>query len=306
MRIAFASGKGGTGKTLLATSLAWKVARDAERSVVYADVDVEEPNGHLFLRPDVTTSTRISVQQPVPVPERCTGAKRCQAACEFNALMVVGTQVMVDPDLCHSCGACIMVCEDEALVEGRYEIGTLKVGRAGAVGFVGGVLDVGQARATPAVDATVAGAASHAESVTADLLVVDCPPGTSCAAMASVRGAELVVLVTEPTPFGLHDLRLAAEMCRALKRPIAAVINRSDLGDDATRGYLAAEGLPLLAALPFDREIATAYAEGVIPAERSGAVRDAVSAILTYADGLDASVNAAGEAFSGMRALGRA
>lgn len=287
MRIAFASGKGGTGKTLLSTSLAWSLARDPDRVVVYADADVEEPNGHLFLAPKVTSRPPITVPLPTPVPDRCTGAKRCEAACAFHAILVVGTQVLVDQDLCHACGACTLVCTDKALVEVPFAIGALRVGATGRLAFVGGELDVGQARATPAVDATVAAAVAHADALAADTLVVDCPPGTSCATMASVRGADLVVLVTEPTPFGLHDLRLAIAMCRAMGLPVAAVINRADLGDGAVREALTAEGVPLLAELAFDRAIATAYAEGAVAAERSPAVRAAVAAIAAYAAALD-------------------
>ena len=284
MRIAFASGKGGTGKTLLSTSLAWALAQRGDRRVVYADADVEEPNGHLFLAPTLSADERITVPFPEPVPDRCTGARRCEAACAFNAILVVGRQVRIDPDLCHSCGGCQLACTDGAIVETRRPIGTLHLGAAGAVAFVGGEIDIGQARATPAVDATVARAAEVSTDLGADALIVDCPPGTSCATMAAVRGADLVVLVTEPTPFGLHDLRLAVAMCRAMKLPVAAVINRADLGDGATRAWLAAEAIPLVAELPFDRAIATAYAEGAIGAERSPAVHAAVDALWAFAE----------------------
>jgi len=283
VRIAFASGKGGTGKTLLSTSLAWTLGRTAGLRVVYVDADVEEPNGHLFLHPDVDGLSPITVPLPTPVADRCTGAKRCQAACAYNAILVVGTRVMIDPDLCHSCGGCVLACESDALVEVPHRVGALHRGDAGSVGFVGGELDVGQARATPAVDATVAAGVERAEADGADGLVIDCPPGTTCATMAAVRGADLVVLVTEPTPFGLHDLRLAVAMCREMGLPVAAVINRSDLGDASVRGALADLGVPLLAELPFDRDIATAYADGAVAAERSPAVMAVVRAIWSHA-----------------------
>jgi len=283
VRIAFASGKGGTGKTLLSTSLAWRLGQRGDVAVIYADADVEEPNGHLFLAPEPRAEELITVPLPTPVPERCTGAHRCQDACAYNAILAVGTRVMVDPDLCHACGGCVLACEDQALVEVPHRIGALHLGAAGPVLTVGGELDIGQARATPAVDATLAAALREAEARDADVVIVDAPPGTSCATMAAVRGADLVVLVTEPTPFGLHDLRLAVEMCRAMGRPIAVVINRADLGDDAARAYVLAEGLPLLAELPFDRAIATAYADGAIGAARSDAVRDVVDTLWAFA-----------------------
>lgn len=273
IRLAFASGKGGTGKTLLSTSAAWLLAEQG-LDVRYVDADVEAPNGHLFLHPAVPSADRSSVPVPEAVPDRCTGCGACQEACAFHAILAVGSDVLVFPELCHSCGLCVDVCPEGALVEVQREIGELRSGMAGSLAFTGGLLDVGEARATPLVEATVRAAG------TPEVVVVDCPPGTSCPAMAAVEGADLVVLVTEPTPFGLHDLDLAVRMCRALGLEVVVVLNRADLGGQEVQRYLEEQGIPLLGEVPFDRDIAASYASGEVVAQRSAAVREALEAVL--------------------------
>ena len=265
MRIAVASGKGGTGKTLVSTSLAWMLA-EAGREVAYVDVDVEAPNGHLFLRP--TTSTeRFAVQLPTLVGDRCSGCGRCQDFCASNAIVAVGQRVLVFDELCHSCGGCLIVCPDKALVEIPREVGTIEVGHARAgeawLDFVAGTLDVGIARATPLIEAVLRAAPQR------PTVLIDAAPGTSCPALAAVRAADRVLLVTEPTPFGLHDLELAVQMCRLLERDAAVVINRCDLGDDRVRSWLEREEVPVLAEIPFLSEIAQGYARGRVGAAAS-------------------------------------
>ena len=231
MIVSFASGKGGTGKTLLATNLAWMMS--GRRPTAYVDADVEEPNGHLFLKHDAAQMRRFAIALPELVAE-CIGCGACQEVCAFHAILALKSRVVVFQELCHACGGCVLACPERALAERPFEIGAIAFASLGELRLVTGRLDVGQARATPLVEAVVdAGARDH-ES---DLVIVDSPPGTSCAAMAAVRRADLTVLVTEPTPFGLNDLRLAVEMCRALDREIAAVVNRSDLGDQGVLRY---------------------------------------------------------------------
>ena len=258
MRVAVASGKGGTGKTLVSTSLAWMLA-EAGREVAYVDVDVEAPNGHLFLQP-TTSTVRFSVQVPTLAGDRCSGCGRCQEFCDSNAIVVVGHRVLVFDELCHSCGGCLIVCPDKALVEIPREVGTVEVGHArageGRLDFVAGTLDVGIARATPLIEAVLRNAPDR------QTVLIDTAPGTSCPAVAAVRAADRVLLVTEPTPFGLHDLELAVQMCRLLERDAAVVINRCDLGDDRVRAWLEQEGLPVLAEIPFLSEVAQGYASG--------------------------------------------
>ena len=279
MKIAIASGKGGTGKTLVATNLAWMLLERPGKSPVYADADVEEPNGHLFLRPQLSAEDRFSVLVPESVEGRCTGCGACQEACAFHAILALADSVMVFPALCHSCGACLLACPENALVERPREMGVIKSGSASSVVFRSGTLDVGEARATPLVEEVEVGTPA------APVQIVDSPPGTSCAAMAAVRNVDHVVLVTEPTPFGLHDLVLAVEMSRALGRTVSAVLNRADLGDaEAVRSYLRKANVPLVAEIPFERAIAHAYAEGRLAVPESAALRVAIEALWAHVE----------------------
>jgi len=275
-----ASGKGGTGKTLIATNLAWTLAR-RRREVVYVDADVEGPNGHLFLRPTFTSIVRHAVDVPALAGVSCSACGLCEEACAFNAIVTVERGVRVFPELCHSCGVCVRACPEEALVEVARTSGSVRQGHAGRARFVDGVLDVGEARATPLVQAVIERATG--ETCT----IVDAPPGTSCAAVAAVDGADLVLLVCEPTPFGLHDLELSFEMCGALGLETAAIINRSDLGDGRVRAFLAEQRVPLLAEVPFDREIATACATGVLAATRVPAFASLIGGVADVVMGRD-------------------
>jgi MinD superfamily P-loop ATPase len=274
--LSFASGKGGTGKTLLATNLAWMLSERGPTT--YVDADVEEPNGHLFLKHEAAQLERVTVTLP-ELQGSCTGCGVCQKVCAFHAILAMKHRVMVFPELCHACGACVMACPQRVLVERPYEIGSIARARLDHLHLLSGRLDVGQARSTPLVEAVVqAGAREHE----GELVIVDSPPGTSCSAMAAVRRADRVVLVTEPTPFGLNDLALAVQMCRAMKRDIVAVVNRSDLGDEEVVRYLEREGIPVLGQIPFDRAIATAYANGALAAARSTRLRATLEAIATH------------------------
>ncbi len=277
MKITFASGKGGTGKTLFSTSLAWRL-RATGRSVAYVDADVEAPNGNLFLKAELGEAERFTVPVPKLTTETCAGTEcsACQDACAFHAILPLPSSVMVFPELCHSCGACVTACPYDVLVEVPRELGSIFRGVSeGGIPVVIGEVDVGEARSTPLVEGVVE------EEIDADVIIVDSPPGTSCAAMAAVRQSDHVILVTEPTPFGLHDLRLAVEMCRAFGKSPWVVINRSDLGDDGSlEAYLEQEHLPLLVALPFDRELAGAYAYGHLAVRGSVKLRRGTDAII--------------------------
>ncbi len=254
LRIAVASGKGGTGKTTVATSLA--LALEARGSVELLDCDVEEPNAHLFLNPEITERTPVHVAIPEIDPARCTVCGLCAEVCEFNAIGAIQDAVLTFPELCHGCTACWVLCPEKAIAPGGREVGVVERGRAGSMGFHHGWLRVGEAMSPPLIRAVKAGAGS------ADFAVFDAPPGTSCPVVETVRGSDAVLLVTEPTPFGLNDLELAADMVAALGRPAGVVINRAGIGDDAVARFCDRRGVPILLEIPFDRRIAEAYSRG--------------------------------------------
>lgn len=255
VKITIASGKGGTGKTTLATNLAAVVSRRG-RSVAYLDCDVEEPNGHLFLKPDITE--RVPVTMPVPrvIEEKCRHSGQCGEICQYSAIVCLGEKVLVYPDLCHGCGGCTLVCPSQAIIEVPREIGVVERGQAGSVQFIHGLLNVGEAQSPPVIKAVKAAAPD------VDWLIIDAPPGTSCPVITAVRGCDFIVLVTEPTPFGLNDLVLAVETMRQLRLPFGVVINRADVGDGRVLDYCAVEQIPVLQEIPDDRRVAEAYSRG--------------------------------------------
>ncbi len=255
MRLTVASGKGGTGKTTVATNLAITAARDGAR-IQLLDCDVEEPNCHIFLPVDLEEDRPVMAAVPVVDSARCNGCGACREICEFNALAVLPDDVLVFPELCHGCTGCWRVCPEKALAPGEREIGRLRLGTVRGLRFVQGRLRVGEAQATPLIRAVQRAAQP------ADLTILDAPPGTACPVVKTVLGSDYVLLVTEPTPFGLHDLELAVAMVRELGRPCGVVVNRCDVGDDRVRRYCAAAGVPLLLEIPHDRRLAEAYSRG--------------------------------------------
>lgn len=252
MIIAVASGKGGTGKTTISVNLALAL----EEGVELLDCDVEEPNAHLFLKPHFDRSQKVEVAVPQVDLARCNFCRRCAEICQFHALAVVGQQVLVFPELCHSCGGCQAVCPTQAISEIGRELGTLNFGSRDGIGFVNGCLRVGEAMSPPLIK-KVRGAADSQR-----LTIIDAPPGTSCPVIAAMDGVDFVLFVTEPTPFGLHDLQLAVEAVRVLGIPCGLVVNRADIGDCRVFDYAKAENLPILLTIPFERRIAEAYARG--------------------------------------------
>ena len=267
MKLAIASGKGGTGKTTLATNLAVAAAAQG-RSVAYLDCDVEEPNGHLFLRPTIDQQRPVQVPVPRVQNQLCNQCGQCAHACQFSAIVCLGNTTIVFPGLCHSCGACTLACPRQAIVEEPREVGVVETGSRGPLQIVQGRLHVGEAKSPPVIRAVQAAAPA------ADLQIIDAPPGTSCPVVAAVRGADLVVLVTEPTPFGLHDLKLAVETMQQLRLPVAVVINRADAGDQGVEQYCADQHLTVLARLPDDRQVAEAYSRGDLAIEAVPGMRD--------------------------------
>lgn len=255
MNIAIASGKGGTGKTTISTNLAFTLARQG-KSVQLLDCDVEEPNCHIFLKPQIQSSGPVNVLLPKVLDERCNGCGVCARVCEYSAIVVVKDKVLVFPELCHGCGGCSLFCPQEAIVEIQRPVGTVEMGSSGAVRFIQGLLNIGELM-SPAVIHGVKKAAGQS-----DINIIDSPPGTSCPVIASVKDADFVLLVTEPTPFGLNDLKLAVEMVRRLMIPFAVAINRCDIGDDEVQRYCQEEDIDIVLQIPDDRRIAEAYSCG--------------------------------------------
>jgi MinD superfamily P-loop ATPase len=255
MNIAVASGKGGTGKTTIATNLAAAVARTG-RKVQYLDCDVEEPNGHIFLEPQIEQRDDVTVGVPVVDADKCTGCGRCAELCQYSAITCVKGKVLLFEELCHSCGGCMAVCPEHAITETPRTIGIAEFGTSDGFAFGHGRLNIGVIQ-TPALIKHVKRKAD-ADAFT----VLDVPPGTSCPVIEAIRNVDFVLLATEPTPFGLNDLELAVGMVRTLELPFAVAINRSDVGDDGVVRYCQQEGIEVVLEIPNDRKIAEAYSRG--------------------------------------------
>lgn len=252
MIISIASGKGGTGKTTVATNLALVLGDRVE----LLDCDVEEPNAHLFLKPEIERSERVDTPIPLVDEAKCTFCGKCSDICRFNAIAVVGNKVLVFPELCHSCGGCMLVCPEDAISETGRELGVVNYGHRNGIRFINGQLRVGEAMSPPLIKRVRA--ARDPQRIT----LIDAPPGTSCPVIAAMNGADFILMVTEPTPFGLHDLKLAVEAVKLLGIPCGLVVNRADIGDDKVFTYAQEENLPILLTIPFDRRIAEAYSRG--------------------------------------------
>ncbi|MBM3496060.1 MAG: (4Fe-4S)-binding protein [Armatimonadetes bacterium] len=254
MRVCVASGKGGTGKTLVSTSLALTLGR--AEPVQLLDCDAEAPNAHLFLKPIIRQRKAVTTPVPTVDARACTHCGECARACRFNAIASLPETTVVFADLCHACGVCISACPARALSEFDREIGYVEIGEADGIAYVGGTVNVGEPR-SGAVIAAVKSYAGRGKTV-----ILDAPPGTSCPVVETLRGCDLALLVTEPTPFGLNDLRLAVETVRAMGIEAAVVINRDGIGDDRVGAYCRAESIPIWARIPHDRRIAEIVARG--------------------------------------------
>ena len=252
MIISIASGKGGTGKTTVATNLAVSFGSDVQ----ILDCDVEEPNSHLFIQPAIEQVETITTPVPEVDMEKCNLCGKCGEICQFKAIVVIGETVLPFLELCHSCGGCMEVCPEKAITEIGRELGVIERGKRNGIEFVHGKLRVGEAMSPPLIKKV----RGYARPGT--LTIIDAPPGTSCPVIASMKDTDFVLLVTEPTPFGLHDLKLAVGAVKMLEIPCGLVINRSDMGDDQVKKYAKEEDVPVLMEIPFDRRIAEAYSRG--------------------------------------------
>ncbi len=259
MITAVASGKGGTGKTTVAVSLALSLSAKAP---LFLDCDVEEPNAALFLNPAIDERREVGQMIPKVDLELCTACGRCAEVCQFNAIAVVGKKVLVFPELCHACGSCALNCPTEAITEELDVTGVIERGTNGRIEFAQGILNVGEAMAVPIIHQLkrwVIPASPESRPV-----ILDAPPGNACPVVEVMQGADFVLLVTEPTPFGLHDLRQAVEVARdEMGLSVGVVINRDGVGDKGVDAYCEAEGVPILMRIPIERRIAEAYSDGV-------------------------------------------
>ncbi|MBP7310012.1 MAG: ATP-binding protein [Candidatus Cloacimonetes bacterium] len=276
MKIAIASGKGGTGKTTLAVNLALRAAET--QATLLIDLDVEEPNSGLFLSGSPQREERRYRQVPFWDKASCTLCGKCTEVCHYNAVLKLGDRIMVLPELCHSCYACSELCPTKALPMQDSELGWLRVYRQGGLSFIESKLDIGVEMASPLINQTLAYAAENYPD--AGLQLRDCPPGTSCSVINATKDADLVILVTEPTPFGLHDLSLAVNTMRHLKKPLAVVINRVGIGNDDVFKYCETQGIPIWAAFKHQREIAEIYSRGEIIYTQVPEFRDELDKIL--------------------------
>ncbi len=287
MIISVASGKGGTGKTTVATNLALSLnisihpvrnsalankGIDISNGVQFLDCDVEEPNAYIFLKPRIEKSYPVTIPVPQIDLSKCNFCGRCAEVCAYNAIAVIkpsvesessrSGNVLVFPELCHGCGACSYLCPQTAIKEIGRETGTVEIGNRDGINFVHGQLNIGEAMSPPLIRAVK-------ECIdSSKIVIIDAPPGTSCPVIESVKDSNFCLLVTEPTPFGLYDLRLAVQTLKELRIPIAAVINRSGLGNQGVDDYCKKENIPVLMRIPFNREIAVAYSKGINIIER--------------------------------------
>ena len=252
MIIAVASGKGGTGKTTVATNIALSIG-----NTQFLDCDVEEPNANIFLHAAIKEHEDVSVIIPDIVKEKCDYCGKCSEFCVYNALAVVRQKILVFPELCHSCGGCEMVCPKDAINWKERFIGKIEHGQTKGIDFYHGILNVGEAQAIPVIKALKRKIDKKKN------VIIDVPPGTSCPVIESINGSDYCILVTEPTPFGLHDLKLAVEVVRHMHIPFGIIINRDGIGDNRVEVYCKKERIPVLLKIPERQKIALLYSKGI-------------------------------------------
>ena len=252
MIVAVASGKGGTGKTLVAVCMALSLD-----NVLLLDCDVEEPNAHLLLHPEINETTPVYVRVPEIDEKSCNYCGECARFCKSNALFVANKKILFFPELCHGCGGCVIVCPRHAIRERKRRIGTVKKGMANGIELVSGELKVGELMATPVIAEVKKEAQRH------DTVIIDSPPGTSCPVVESVYQSDYCLLVTEPTPFGLYDLKIAVEVLERLHIPTGVIVNRAGIGDRKIYTYCADKDIPVLMEIPYERRIAELYSSGI-------------------------------------------
>ena len=251
MNIAVLSGKGGTGKTTVSTNLALALKAN------YIDCDVEEPNGFIFLKPEINRTKKVMVEHPFIEDEKCTSCGKCVSVCQFNALAKVKNNIMLFEKLCHGCGACEIACEYGALSYRKREVGTIEDGKIGDINCRRGILNISEPMAVPVISKLL-------KDLPQDINLIDCPPGTSCNVVTSLKYANGAILVTEPSEFGLHDLKMAVELVRMYKIPFGIVINKDDEKENIIKKYCRYEKINLIGTIPYSKETAVLYSNGKV------------------------------------------
>ncbi|RKX87138.1 MAG: ATPase [Spirochaetes bacterium] len=283
MKIAIASGKGGTGKTTLSTNLASYIAE--RRICVLSDLDVEEPNSGLFIKAELIHKEDKFKMIPEWEKNKCELCGNCQAVCNFNAVLKMGKMIMVFPELCHGCYACSELCPTDSLPMKQKKMGELKSYKNGNLNFIESKLIIGEEQAVPLIKQTIAYVDDNfGEDV---IKIFDSPPGTSCPVIEATRDADFVILVTEPTPFGLHDLKLAVETVKQMRIPFGVVINRHGIGNDSVELYCKEENIAIIATIPNDRLIAETYSQGKLLYPTIPSVKEAVISISEYIENIN-------------------
>ncbi len=268
MIVSIASGKGGTGKTTVATNLALFLSGEKSQGLQFLDCDVEEPNAYIFLKPKIEKARPVSLLIPNVDLKKCNFCGECAKVCAYNAIVVLKKEVLTFPELCHGCGGCSLLCPENAISEREREIGVLEEGRSGSIKFVQGRLNVGEPMATPVIRAVKKTTGPNG------ITIIDVPPGTSCPVIEAINHSDFCLLVTEPTPFGLHDLKLTVELLEKLVIKHGVLINRAGIGDEKVKEYCAKKGVPIMAQIPYDEQIAFLYSRGIPLLVNAGRYRE--------------------------------
>jgi MinD superfamily P-loop ATPase len=263
MRIAVLSGKGGTGKTFLSVNLAC-----AADQALYVDCDVEEPNGHLFLKPQITASLPVAVTVPQVDADKCTACRKCVDFCRYNALALIKNKLMTFYEVCHSCGGCILFCPEKALVEKEREIGVIEEGISGNVAVLTGCLNTGEVSGVPIIKGLMEKLPEQGA------VVVDCPPGSACVVMESIRKADFCILVAEPTVFGVHNLSMVHELVKLFNKPFGVVQNKCLPGENPAQQFCTDNKIEVLAQIPFDEELGRLNSKGLIAVRENKQYRE--------------------------------
>ncbi len=270
MKIAVLSGKGGTGKTLVTVNLA-----AAAKTATYIDCDVEEPNGHLFFKPEGITEEKVTVKIPMADDELCSGCRKCVNFCKFNALAYTNKLIVFD-EICHSCGGCILICPEKALTEKDKVIGTVQKGTSGNVSVYTGIMNVGEASGVPIIKKLLEPENQEADKLT----VIDCPPGSACIVMESIKDADYCILVAEPTLFGVHNLNMVYELVTLFKKPFGVVLNKCLDGENPAETFCIENNVKILGRIPFDNELGTLNSNAEIAVNKSEKYRELFSVLL--------------------------